>query len=166
VQSPVLQSISFFQCIGRSVNNKGKMIELNCTHEEEKKTICALVSEFDAAWNARDARLFSTFFTIDGDMNFITLNMRMRNRDDVARTYTKILSEVLPEIIHKTTINEIHSLTPDVILLDTTTDIMTLDTQGKEKVLRRHTAAGILLKTEEGWRIRALRIWSEQVSAG
>jgi hypothetical protein len=99
-------------------------------------------------------------------MNFITLNMRMRNRDDVARTYTKILSEVLPEIIHKTTINEIHSLTPDVILLDTTTDIMTLDTQGKEKVLRRHTAAGILLKTEEGWRIRALRIWSEQVSAG
>ncbi|MDH4211655.1 MAG: SgcJ/EcaC family oxidoreductase [candidate division WOR-3 bacterium] len=141
------------------------MIESNCIGDEEIQTIRTLANDFDKAWNARDAKLFSTFFTMDGDMHFITLNMRMQGRDEVTRAYTKIFSEMAPEIKHKTTAKEIHVLTHDVVLLDTTTDIMTLDAQGQEKILRRHTAAGILLKTEEGWRIRASRIWSEQISA-
>lgn len=126
----------------------------------------ALAREFDDAWDARDVARFVSFFTEDGDMNFFTLNMHMRGRDEIARTYTKIFSQLEPSVIHRSTINEIHWIADDVMLLDTTTDIMKSDASGADTVMRRHIAANIVIKKPDGWRIRALRIWSESTAAG
>lgn len=103
------------------------MVISNNVGPEEEQTIRGLVQEFDAAWNARDTQLFSSFFTEDGDMHFITLNMRMRGRDEVARTYTEIFSEMAPGSKHLTTLKEIHNIAPGVILLDVFADIVKSD---------------------------------------
>jgi uncharacterized protein (TIGR02246 family) len=129
---------------------------------ENVGVIQEFVKEFDDAWNDHDVNRFSSFFTEDTDMHFITLGMRMRGRGEVAQTYTKIFAGVAPGVRHKTALKEMHPITSDVILLDGVTDIAKDD----ETVLRRHTGATVLLRTDAGWRIRAMRIWTEQLPAG
>jgi uncharacterized protein (TIGR02246 family) len=140
------------------------MMTLNKGKSENEQMARALVREFDAAWDARDVVRFASFFTKNSDMNFYTLNRHMRGRDEVTRTYTKIFSELDSDVKHRTTINEMHSITRDVMLLDATTDIVKTNAQGKEIILRRHIGASIMVQTQDGWRIRALRIWSESIT--
>jgi uncharacterized protein (TIGR02246 family) len=140
------------------------MADIKGVESENERAMLELVKEFDGAWNDHDVNRFSSFFTEDTDMHFITLGMRMRGRGEVAQTYTKIFSEIASGVQHKTTLKEIHPITPDVILLDGITDIVQSNEKGTETVLRRHTGATVLLRTDAGWRIRAMRIWTEQVS--
>ena len=138
---------------------------LNSVKSEYEQMARALTRDFDAAWDARDVARFTSHFTENGDMHFHTMNMHMRGRDEIARTYTKIFSELDPGVKHRTTINEMHVITDDVMLLDATTDIVKTGAQGQEVILRRHTGASIAVKTHAGWRLRALRIWSESIAA-
>jgi uncharacterized protein (TIGR02246 family) len=140
------------------------MVNTNNIISKEKQSFLDLAREFDRAWNDRDAQRFSSFFTKDGDMHFITMNMHMRGKDEVAETYMKMFSEMPPELQHRTTVKGIHPVTHDVVLLDGVTDIITSNASGTETILRRHTGATVLVRTDAGWRIRAIRIWSEQIS--
>jgi uncharacterized protein (TIGR02246 family) len=129
------------------------------------KAIKGFVQSFDAAWNARDAEQFSTFFTDDTDMHFITLGMRMRDKGELVGSYKKIFSELPANVKHMTKIKEIHTIAPGVLFLDGVTNIIAGDAPGGEVVLRKHTGATILLRTQNGWRIRLMRIWSEPGAA-
>ncbi len=129
----------------------------------DEQAILNLAREFDRVWNNHDAQRFSTFFTDDGDMHFITMKMHMRSKDEVAKTYTKIFSGMPPELIHRSAVKSIQMIADDIMLLDAVTDIIGKNAQGQETVLRRHTGVTVLKREEGGWRIRAMRIWTEQL---
>lgn len=131
---------------------------------ERQRSMLEFVKEFDDAWNDHDVNRFVSFFTEDTDMHFITLGMRMRGRTEVAQTYTKIFSDMAAGVRHKTVLKGIYPITADVMLLDGVTDIVQSSEKGTETVLRRHTGATVLLRTDVGWRIRVMRIWSEHIA--
>jgi uncharacterized protein (TIGR02246 family) len=121
-----------------------------------------LVRQVDDAWNSRDIEWFSSLFTEDCDIQYITLGRTIQSREGVHGSYSESFKKIPPEVRHLTYPDEIIWLETDLCMGTGHTDIVSLDADGNEqKLLYKHDGLMVFRLTPQGWKVQLIRAWTE-----
>ncbi len=122
-----------------------------------------LVRQIDDAWNARDIDWFSSLFTDDCNLNYITFGSVIRGREEVREYYGKSFQKKTPDIKHLTTPEEIIWLSSDLVLGTGFTNIVSDPGDGSEpRLIYHHNGLMVFRVTPEGMKVQMLRAWTEK----
>jgi uncharacterized protein (TIGR02246 family) len=126
---------------------------------EVEKISPQLISDFDAAWNARDAEALASLFHEDADFQFYN-GLMLRGRRLIQRVYASSIFPSLPEgLRHKTEPERIRLLSETVALGDARVAILDANEDDAQKRVQRVISATIVLtKGDECWAISAVRL--------
>ncbi|MGH9379556.1 MAG: SgcJ/EcaC family oxidoreductase [Thermoanaerobaculia bacterium] len=121
----------------------------------------SLWSTLDAAWNERDARRFSDLFTVDATFVFVDRRQALEGRATIRELFEERFPQFADDLRHLTTVGRIHTVAPDVLTVDGGVEILRLGPgEGTEPAtVRTFAIFAVMLRTPEGWRIRALRVY-------
>lgn len=120
----------------------------------------------DAVWKEGDAEQFSELFTEDGSFRFPDRGQGLEGRAEIHRHFAAQFPRVAADVEHVTTVRQVYVVTSNVRLIDGTVEVLRRG-EGSEQatVLRRFFITGVMLETEAGWRIRALRAFEIEAAA-
>lgn len=124
----------------------------------DREAIVRVASDSDAAWNARDAVRLASFFTRDGDNRILGTPVELRGRDAIVSYFTGSLAKVDPAMRHVTDVRELHRITADVVASDVDVRLERTAADGTTSVVRKFSVTAILVRTDEGWKIRLNRV--------
>jgi uncharacterized protein (TIGR02246 family) len=118
-------------------------------------------STLDALWNARNAEGFSEAFAVDGRFEFVGGGESMTGRSAIRRTFAARFPNFAPDIRHRTTVREVHFIAPSIRTLDGTVEILRIGAGpgGDPTVVRTFAIFAVMIRLEDGWRIRELRAY-------
>ena len=118
-----------------------------------------LVSDFDAAWNARDAEALAVLFQEDADFEFYN-GLMLRGRRLIHRVYSRSIFPSLPSgLRHKTEVRRIRLLSETVALGDAKVALLDVNEDDEQKRVQRMISATIVLTKGDGrWAISAVRL--------
>lgn len=121
----------------------------------------SLWSTLDATWNERDAQRFGDLFTTDATFVFVDRRQTMEGRATIRERFEERFPQLADDLRHRTTVHRIHTVNPDVLAVDGGVEILRLGLEeGTEPAtLRTYAIFAVMLRTPEGWRIRALRVY-------
>lgn len=118
-----------------------------------------LVSDFDAAWNARDADMLASLFHPDADFQFYN-GLMLRGRRLIQRVYARSIFPSLDEgLRHETEPQHIRLLSDTVALADAKVVIVDTSEDDARMRVQLTISATIVLANEDGrWAISAVRL--------
>jgi uncharacterized protein (TIGR02246 family) len=118
-----------------------------------------LTSDFDAAWNARDAEALASLFHEHADFQFYN-GLVLRGRRLIQRVYASSIFPSLPEgLRHKTEPERIRLLSETVALGDAKVAIFDASEDDEQKRVQRMISATIVMTKGGGrWAISAVRL--------
>ena len=118
-----------------------------------------LVSEFDGAWNARDAAALASLFHNHGDFHFYN-GLELRGRRLIQRIYGRSVFPNLPEgLMHRTQSMRVRLLSDTVALGDGKVDLLDTTQADESKQVQLTISATIILTYEDSrWAISAVRL--------
>jgi uncharacterized protein (TIGR02246 family) len=125
-----------------------------------------LVRQIDDAWNSRDVEWFSSLFTDDCDLHYITFGSVIHGKEEVRQYYTKSFQNKTPEIMHLTTPGEIIWLSKELVMGTGYTRIVSDPGDGSpQKLIYFHNGMMIFRVTAEGLKVQLFRVWTEEPRA-
>lgn len=120
--------------------------------------IRALWSTLDDFWDQRDAQRFSRLFTADATFDFVERRQRLDGRDAVLLSFADRFPGFAPDLRHRTTVDEIRDIAPDVCAVTGSVEILRTSPQSTP-VLLRFAIFAIMRRTGDDWRIEILRAY-------
>lgn len=138
------------------------------TGEAGEAAVRSLWSTLDATWNARDAQRFGDLFTADATFVFVDRRQSLEGRATIRERFEERFPQLGDDLRHRTTVHRIHTVRPDVLAVDGGVEILRLGlAEGTEPAtLRTYAIFAVMLRTPEGWRIRALRVYQFPAATG
>ena len=119
-----------------------------------------LGQDFDAAWNARDAKALAGLFTEDGDFQFWT-GQCVAGADQIEKYYATQVFPSMPENFNHNAVIERHRyIQPDVVIGDGYADIV--GTMGTQPFKRHLLFTSISVKQDGRWKLSAIRLMIPQ----
>lgn len=126
------------------------------TSTDDDAAVRAVEAAYDAAWNAGDLRSLLRLLTERvviinpyGEMSV--------GREAVETSFAALFEGVARGSIHSSHIRAVHSVTPDVALVDAEAVISNFG-PGLEPL--RHDFTDVLVRTRDGWRIDHVRAYA------
>lgn len=123
-----------------------------------------LVSAFDAAWNARDAKALASLSHADADFQFYN-GLMLRGRRLIQRVYARSIFPSLDEgLKHETETEHLRLLSETVALGDASVALVEVprdgasENGGQRRLQRQISATIVLTKAEGRWAISAARL--------
>jgi uncharacterized protein (TIGR02246 family) len=118
-----------------------------------------LAARTDDAWNAHDAERFSQRFTSDVDFRLEGYSdMHVIGRDSLRREFAATFARTPADVRHRTTIDRVQLIQPDVSLLDLHVFIERVAADSSRTRLREWAGTVVALRGSTGWSTRALRL--------
>ena len=128
--------------------------------DADYKAFIQLGQDFDAAWNARDAKALASLFTEDGDFQFWT-GQCVAGADQIEKYYTAQVFPSMPENFNHNAVIERHRyIQPDVVIGDGYADIV--GTMGTQPFKRHLLFTSISVKQDGRWKLSAIRLMIPQ----
>ena len=129
------------------------------TLSEVESLSSRLVSEFDEAWNGRDAEALASLFHEDGDFHFYN-GLELRGRRLIQRIYGRsVFPNLRTGLIHRTRSMRVRMLSDSVALGDGKVDLVDTIEADEEKQVQLTISATIILANRNGrWGISAVRL--------
>lgn len=130
--------------------------------------IRAVWTALDERWNARDADGFSDLFSQEARFGFVDRGESLDGRGEIHRSFSERFPTFAPELRHRTTVQEIRSLSPRVAVLDGGVEILRVGAEegADPAVILRFAIFAVMHRTEEEWQIRELRVFELPLSDG
>jgi uncharacterized protein (TIGR02246 family) len=121
----------------------------------------ALWSTLDQSWNARDAERFGQLFTEDASFGFVDRGQSLESRATIHEHFTEQFRVSSPELRHRTRVHDVRPVSPDVVAMDGTVEILRSEPGPGERhsVLRTFAIFAVMLRADDNWNIRALRVY-------
>jgi uncharacterized protein (TIGR02246 family) len=125
-------------------------------------------SAIDVAWNERDAERFSELFTEDASLEFVDRGVSLEPRTAIHEHFAERFPGFAPDLRHLTTVRDSRVIAPDLRTLDGRVEILRIesDESTAPTVLRTFSIFAVMARSEEGWRVRALRIYQLPAADG
>lgn len=122
--------------------------------------IRSLWSALDGYWNERDAARFSDLFAVPASMEFVDRGERLEGRATIRRHFAERFPRFAPELRHRTRLQRIEAIAPDVRIADGTVEILrgAGDEGGAPVRLKSFAIFAVMHRAADGWTIRALRV--------
>lgn len=116
-------------------------------------------ADLDAAYDKRDAVVFSELFLEDADFQWHTGDL-LKDRNEIQQHFTNSFKIMPPDYKHITTFERIRFLTPDVAIGDGTVVIAREGASENEKPYLKVLLTCVGKKEKGQWRISAVRLIS------
>lgn len=118
-------------------------------------------SNLDEFWNARDAERFAELFTSDTSFHFVDRRETLATRTVVRDYFAERFPRFAPELRHRTEIQDVWPVAPDVRALDGTVEVVRVatGTDAEPEILRTFAIFGLMKQVGVDWRIDVLRVY-------
>lgn len=116
-----------------------------------------LVTRADAAWNNRDAAGLAGLYIPDGTLRVGNVNATVEGAAAIRNYFTESFARVEPQMHHETTLVGLHPINQDVVIADTTVELVRIAADGGRTVVRRFTTPTVAVRSGTEWRIGAAR---------
>ncbi|WP_257387369.1 YybH family protein, partial [Tahibacter caeni] len=116
-----------------------------------------LVTRADAAWNSRDAAALAGLYVADGTLRVGSASATVEGAAAIRRYFTESFARVEPQMRHETTLVGLHAINEDVVLADTSVELVRVAADGSRTVVRRFATPTIAVRSGGDWRIGAAR---------
>ena len=123
----------------------------------DRATLARLVERTDRAWNGRDAAMLASFYVDEATLRIGSRDGTVDGVKAIRDYFTQSFARVDPALRHETTLIGLHALADDVVIADTTVELVTQDENGQRKVMRRFTTPTIAIRRGDDWKIAAVR---------
>lgn len=128
----------------------------------DREEIIALGASVDTAWNARDAAALAAAFAVDGQNTILGTPLDLRGRDVIRAHYTTALAKTDPALRHRSVVDELTRISPDVVIAGGQAWIDRVNADGTVTPLRRFTITTAVVRENGVWRIRVSRVHPEE----
>jgi len=128
--------------------------------------IRATWTALDERWNARDAEGFSALFHPEARFVFVDRGESLDGRDQILLSFADRFPTFAPELRHRTAVQEVRQISSQVAVVDGGVEILRIvPEQGAEPVtILTFAVFAVMAPSEEGWRIRELRVFELPLS--
>ncbi|MBN8742121.1 MAG: hypothetical protein BGP24_18145 [Lysobacterales bacterium 69-70] len=116
-----------------------------------------LVTRADAAWDSRDAAGLAALYIADGTLRVGSVNATVEGAAAIRDYFTASFARVEPQMRHETTLVGLHPINHDVVVADTTVELVRVAADGSRTVVRRFTTPTVAVRSGAEWRIGAAR---------
>lgn len=116
----------------------------------------ARVEAYQTEWNTHDAAAVAAFFTDDADMIMGNLPIA-RGRQAIRDSWAKYFAAIEPERRGTFEVVSLRLITPDVALINITSETGGSDAEGRELPTRLARGTWVLVHGADGWFIAAIR---------
>lgn len=116
-----------------------------------------LVVRSDAAWNSRDAAALADLYVDDATLRVGTRDETLTGTAAIRDYFTESFARVDPRMRHETTLVGLHALRDDVVIADTTVELVTGNPDGSRRVVRRFTTPTVAVRSGSEWKLGAVR---------
>jgi uncharacterized protein (TIGR02246 family) len=116
----------------------------------------ARVEAYETLWNTHDPAAVAAFFTVDADMIMGNLPM-VRGRQAIQGSWEKYFGAIEVEREGTFKVVSIRLLTPDVALINVTSETGGSDSEGRELTTRLARGTWVLVRETDDWFISAMR---------
>ena len=128
--------------------------ELSAT---DRATLAQLVERTDRAWNGRDAAALASFYVAEATLRIGGRDETVDGVKAIRDYFTQSFARVDPSLRHETTLIGLHALGDDMVIADTTVELITQDAAGQRKIVRRFTTPTVAVRRGDDWKIAAVR---------
>lgn len=125
-----------------------------------KDPATTLWAGIDAAWNARDAARFATWFTADAMMVFFDPDETLAGRDAIRGAFTERFPKIAAPYEHRSTVTRVRAVSHGVLAVDGTVDVVRRadDPDAAPEPFKSFRVFSLLARGENGWRVQDMRI--------
>lgn len=139
-----------------SILAAGLLNGLEAQTPDASDALRATVEAYETTWNTHDPTAVAAFFTVDADM--IAGNLpAARGRKAIEDWWGKYFAAIEPERRGTFEVISLRLVTPDVALINISSETGGSDSQGRELPTRLARGTWVLVHEADGWLIAALR---------
>ncbi len=139
--------------------NDGSEIENDLAYRNACQAFIELASNFDDAWNNRDAESLLDLFSENADFRFYS-GLLARGKRIIARCYKKTIFPSLPDgLKHITSLGKLRLVSDDIAVVDAKADLLFESQNGSQKIMEKRVFIDVIMKIQNGkWLFNAVRI--------
>ncbi|GMV29997.1 MAG: hypothetical protein AMXMBFR59_21220 [Rhodanobacteraceae bacterium] len=123
----------------------------------DRAVLEGLVVRSDAAWNERDAAALADLYAGDATLRVGSREQTLIGAAAIRDYFSESLARTPPDLRHETTLIGLHVLDADVVIADTTVELISPAPDGSRHVVRRFTTPTIVVRSGREWKLGAVR---------
>lgn len=123
----------------------------------DRAVLEGLVVRSDAAWNDRDAVTLASLYAGDATLRVGSREETLVGAAPIRDYFSQSFARTPPDLRHETTLIGLHVLDDDVVIADTTVELVSLSPDGSRRVVRRFTTPTVVVRSDKEWKLGAVR---------
>ena len=133
---------------------------------QEAKTIVSIAGRVDALWNARRAAEIAALYTDDASLEMVGRDRGAQGRQGILAYFAESFAALDPAMRHRTDINRLTVLSPDIVVADGHAWLEKASGDGAPTPVRYFNTTTVVVRGDDGWRIRMVRTHLASVEEG
>ena len=133
---------------------------------QEAKTIVSIADRVDALWNDRRAAEIAALYTDDASLEMVGRARGAQGRQGILAYFAESFASLDPAMRHRTDIDRLTVLSPDIVVADGHAWLEKASEDGATTPVRYFNTTTVVVRGDDGWRIRMVRTHLATVEEG